>query len=253
MRARARAQAILRALAGAGTVGFELVLAASRRVAAPPTMPRRPCAPPSCALRRRYKSAYELGGEPRATAVMRNYFAQQQVDAGAPASADDGAPAAAESAAGGASSAAPAAPAVQASAPSAGGAAASDAELVRIEPAPLSERKGGKLLVAGSAAWEDVRAPDAPRVAPPRARARGGHGFAGTPLLFARSARPRRRARGTPHCARARARCGTHARPGCAGARPHAMRTRGAGRSASARSAWKTRSSSHPSTQCCPA
>ncbi|KAG8465973.1 hypothetical protein KFE25_005543 [Diacronema lutheri] len=126
-----------------------------------------------------YKSAYELGGEPRATAVMRNYFAQQQVDAGAPASADDGAPAAAESAAGGASSAAPAAPAVQtpaagassaggassaapaapavqASAPSAGGAAASDAELVRIEPAPLSERKGGKLLVAGSAAWEDV-------------------------------------------------------------------------------------------------
>ncbi|KAJ1618588.1 regulator of chromosome condensation 1/beta-lactamase-inhibitor protein II [Pavlovales sp. CCMP2436] len=100
-----------------------------------------------------YKSAYELGGDARATAVLRRYFLEQKKEAeGAEGAAEGaaGAPAAA-----GSSSAAPEARPI-AVAPPVPAAVAPIASVAPIAPKPLVERTPGQLLIAGSAAWEDV-------------------------------------------------------------------------------------------------
>jgi len=110
-----------------------------------------------------YKAAYDLGGEARATAVMRRHFAEQQQQAGSPAAeAGDGAAAAAPvssaTAAGVESKAtrksAAASPPGQAGRPAPGPAQVAD--VAALLPAPLGERAPGYMLFAGSTNWEEV-------------------------------------------------------------------------------------------------
>jgi hypothetical protein len=111
----------------------------------------------SKAERAMYKSTYELGGEARATAVLRRYQAEQAAAlsaadggsqaaaAGAPAAADDGA----------ATVATRKVAVVPAAVPPATVAPVASA-VASIAPVALSSRPAGALLIAGSAAWEDV-------------------------------------------------------------------------------------------------
>lgn len=193
--ARARARAGRRAAAVAGPLNAShhsprlLRRPRRERRRARPLTTSRPATngapPPATGLppdSRRYKSAYELGGELRATATLRRHFAEQKAAeqppggggaegetggapaADAPASAD-GAAALPQPQTRGVPAAASAAPpfgaagtkVAAAAAATTAGASGSAERFVPIAPLPLEQRKSGQWLLAGSAAWEDVR------------------------------------------------------------------------------------------------